>query len=473
MAEFLPTPPAWPQVPRHVTLCSSLKAARDPVGNLDKVLARYGDTVHLYLGGARPAVVTRDPALVQHVLQKNHRRYHKSDLTHGLLRYLGRGLLTNEGADWLRQRRLIQPGFHRQRLAGLTRLMRQATDEWVQELAAQLAAKQYDAIGELPVVTLDAHAAMTRVAFRIVARSVFGSSLGEEQLTQLSNWLTAIQAFYVSIIRQPYLRPWHWVRGSYGRHDQLARNLRELVRAAIARHEAALAAAPAGALPPDDLLQMLLDARYEDDGAAMTENQLLDELNILLVAGHETSANALAWAFALLAHHPAVQDKLAAEIARELPDGQEVEFQDLPRLPYALQVVQEAMRLYPPAWVIDRVATEADEFQGVAIAKGTMFSLYIYGLHHHAGLWPEAEVFRPERFAPGAEPALPAYGYLPFGGGPRLCVGQQFALTELQLVLIQTLRRFRVLPTAATPPGLNPLITLRPDGELPLQFQSR
>jgi len=218
---------------------------------------------------------------------------------------------------------------------------------------------------------------------------------------------------------------------------------------------------------------MLLDARYEDDGTAMSENQLLDELNILLVAGHETSANALAWAFALLAHHPAAQEKLAAEIARELPAGRLVEFEDLPRLPYALHVVQEAMRLYPPAWIIDRTATEADEFEGVPIAKGTIFSLYIYGLHHHPGLWPEAEVFRPERFVPGAAPTPPAYGYLPFGGGPRLCVGQQFALTELQLVLIQTLREFRVEPAGAPLPGMNPLITLRPAGELKLRFRRR
>ena len=232
----LPTP-GWPRVPRLITLRSSLQAARDPVGNLNKLLTHYGDTVHLFLGGVRPTIVTRDPALVQHILQKNHRRYHKSDLTHGLVRYLGKGLLTNEGSDWLRQRRLIQPGFHRQRLAGLTRLMRQAADEWVLSLAAQLTDQK-------PVVELDAHAAMTRVAFRVMAQSVFGDSLGEEQLMQLSSWLTAIQAFYVNTIRQPYLRPWHWVRGSYGHHDQLARNLRGLVRGAIVRHEAALAAAP-------------------------------------------------------------------------------------------------------------------------------------------------------------------------------------------------------------------------------------
>ncbi len=457
--------PAWPRVPRLITLRNSMKSARDPIGALDQLLAHYGDTMHMYLGGVRPSVVSRDPALVQHILQKNHRRYHKSDLTHGLLRYLGRGLLTNEGADWLRQRRLIQPGFHRQRLAGLTRLMRAAADEWVAELDA------LTAVGS--AAELDAHAAMTRVAFRIVARSVFGDSLGESQLTQLSDWLTAIQAFYVNTIRQPYLRPWHWVRGNYGRHDRLAVQMRELVQAAIGRHRAALAAAPAGTPAPDDLLQMLLDARYEDTGEAMTDTQLLDELNILLVAGHETSANALTWALYLLALHPDTQDELAAEIARELPGGQPPEFADLPRLPLALQVVQEAMRLYPPAWIIDRVATEADEFQGQPIAKGTLFSLYIYGLHHHPALWPDAEVFRPGRFAAGAQPAPPAYGYLPFGGGPRLCVGQHFALTELQLVLIQTIRRYRVELVGAAAPSLSPLITLRPGGVLPLRFRRR
>ncbi|QKG57062.1 cytochrome P450 [Hymenobacter sp. BRD128] len=453
----------WPQVPRRITLRNSLKSARDPIGALNQLLAHYGDTVRLYLGGVRPTVVTRDPALMQHILQKNHRRYHKSDLTHGLVRYLGRGLLTNEGADWLRQRRLIQPGFHRQRLAGLTRLMRAAADEWVAELDALTAAS--------PVAELDVHAAMTRVAFRIVARSVFGDSLSEGQLAQLSDWLTDIQAFYITTIRQPYLRPWHWVRGNYGRHDRLASQLRELVRAAIARHQAAQAAA--GPPAPDDLLQMLLDARYEDTGEAMTENQLLDELNILLVAGHETSANALAWALYLLARHPAEQAALVAEIERELPGGRPPEFADLPRLPYALHVVQEAMRLYPPAWIMDRVATEPDEFQGQPIPKGTLFSLYLYGLHHHPALWPDAEVFRPERFAAGAQPPLPAYGYLPFGAGPRLCVGQQFALTELQLVLIQTLRRYQVEPASPAVPIMSPLITLRPGGALPLRFRRR
>ena len=159
-----------------------------------------------------------------------------------------------------------------------------------------------------------------------------------------------------------------------------------------------------------------------------------------------------------------------AEIDRELPGGQAPEFADLARLPYTLQVVQETMRLYPPAWVMDRVAAEDDEFQGQRIAKGTLFTLYLYGLHHHAGLWPAAEKFRPERFAADAQPSLPAYGYLPFGSGPRLCVGNYFALAELQLVLVQTLRQYRVGLVRTEVPPFSPLVMLRPLGGLPLRF---
>jgi len=462
-------PTFWPRVSRWLTLRNSVRAARDPIGaSLDPLLARFGDTVRLHLAGLVPMVVTRDPALMQHVLQKNHRRYQKSDVTHGLVRYLGRGLLTNEGADWLRQRRLIQPGFQRQRLGELTRLMRGVADEWLAERAADR--------GAAPTLTLDAHAAGTALTFRIMARSIFGDSLDAGQLAQLGQWLTAIQTFYVGNIRQPYYRPWRWLSGQYGHHDRLADELRNLVRAAIGRHRAATAAALAhdpAAPVPNDLLQMLLDARYEDTGEAMSDAQLLDELNILLVAGHETSANALAWAWHLLATHPEEQAELLAEIERALPEGAAPEFEDLPRLPYALAVVQEAMRLYPPAWILDRVAAEDDEFRGERIAKGTLFSLYLYGLHRHEALWPAPDEFRPVRFLAGAEPPLPAYGYLPFGGGPRLCVGSQFALTELQLVLVQLVRRYRIEPTSANAPGLSPLITLRPAGPLWLLLVAR
>lgn len=454
-----PAPIPW--VPQWRTLLNSVAFSRDPIGNLDRVLAQYGDTVGVYLGGVRPGIITRDPALVQHILQKNHRRYLKSDLTHGLIRYLGRGLLTNEGADWLRQRRLIQPGFHRQRLAGLVRLMQTAATEWTTELTEHTATPDQSA-------EVDIHEAMTGVAFRIMARATFSTSLTETEGERLADILIRIQAFYVRTIRQPYLRPWFRVNGAYRRHDALSQELRTLVRGYIRQRRQHPPASPAQA--PDDLLQMLLDTRYEDTGEPMTEEQLLDEVNILLVAGHETSANALSWLFYLLARHPEIAQKVRAEMTAALAD-RSPEFQELAQLPYSLNVVQEALRLYPPAWILDRVALEADEFQGQPIPKGTQFSLYLYGLHHHPALWPDAEVFRPERFATGAQPALPTYGYLPFGGGPRLCVGNHFALTEIQLVMLETLRHFHLEPATPAPPVMMPLVTLRPQGAMPLRFQ--
>ncbi|RSK33883.1 cytochrome P450 [Hymenobacter metallilatus] len=448
----------FPWVPRWQTLLSSLAMARQPIANLNRVHANYGDTVGLHLGGIRPCYSTRDPTLVQHILQKNHRRYLKSDLTHGLIRYIGRGLLTNEGPDWLRQRRLIQPGFHRQRLTGLTHLMQAAAAGWVHELQTRTAAG--------PAV-VDIHEAMTRVAFRVISQATFGASMSDAARDRLSEVLTQIQAFYVRTIRQPYLRPWLQGIGSYQRHQVLSQELQELVRGYIRQRQQA----GPGTTPPDDLLQMLLDARYEDTGEPMTEEQLVDEANILLLAGHETSANALSWLFYLLAEHPAVATQVRTELEAAGLLHRPAGFEELARLPYAMQVIQETMRLYPPAWILDRVALEDDEFQGRPIPKGTLFSLYLYGLHRHPTLWPEPDAFRPERFAVGAQPPVPAYAYLPFGGGPRLCIGNHFALTEIQVVLLETLRQFSVAPVAATPVAPVPLITLRPQTGLHLRFE--
>ncbi|RSK47040.1 cytochrome P450 [Hymenobacter rigui] len=464
MPDTLSTPaaplvaPPFPWVPRWRTLLSSVALARDPIGNLNRAHANHGDTVGLHLGGIRPCYITRDPALVQHILQKNHRRYLKSDLTHGLIRYIGRGLLTNEGADWLRQRRLIQPGFHRQRLAGLTRLMQAAAAEWVQELHTRAAAGPAE---------VDIHEAMTRVAFRVISQATFGTSMSDAERDRLSEVLTQIQAFYVRTIRQPYLRPWLQGIGSYSRHEALSRELRELVRGYIRQRQQS----GNSSTQHDDLLQMLLDARYEDTGEPMTEEQLVDEANILLLAGHETSANALSWLFYLLAEHPDAATQVREELQAAGLLSRPAAFDELARLPYAMQVIQETMRLYPPAWILDRVALEDDEFQGRPIPKGTLFSLYLYGLHRHPTLWSEPDAFRPERFAPGAQPPVPAYAYLPFGGGPRLCIGNHFALTEIQVVLLETLRQFTITPATATPVVPVPLITLRPQQGVWLRFQ--
>ena len=459
--------PPWrlPQVPRWQSLRNSLKLVADPIGALDAVLANYGDTARLYIGGVRPSVLTRDPGLVQHILQKNHRNYAKSTFTLGFARYIGHGLLTNEGFDWLRQRRLIQPGFHRQRVAGLAGLMQEIVADTLGPLAKQAAASG-------GAVAVPAHALMTRLTFRIIARSVFSTSFAEAELDRLARLITEIQAFYVRTIRQPYLNGWRRLRGQFRRHDALAAELRALLGRYIARRQAA-SAAPGAPAPPDDLLQMLLDARYEDTGEPMPPARVLDEALILLVAGHETSANALTWLLYLLAHHPAEARAIQAETAEVLGDRAPA-FADLPRLGRALRAVQETMRLYPPAWMVDRVALADDDYLGLRIPKGTLFSLYLYGLHHDPRHWDAPAAFRPARFAPDAPRPLVPFAYAPFGGGPRLCVGLQFALTEMQLVAVELLRKFDVEWPAGQPPvAKQPLITLRPRGDFRVRLRLR
>ncbi|OGX89014.1 cytochrome P450 [Hymenobacter coccineus] len=454
-----------PQVPRWHSIRGSLRLVADPIGALDAVHAGFGDTARLYIGGVQPSVLTRDPGLVQHILQKNHRNYAKSKFTLGFARYIGHGLLTNEGPDWLRQRRLIQPGFHRQRVAGLTGLMQEVVADTLGPLV-QAAAQSGGA------VAVPAHALLTRLTFRIIARSVFSTSFAEAELDRLAQLITEIQAFYIRTIRQPYLNWWRRLRGQFRHHDRLTAELRALLGRYIAQRQAANAA-PGAPAPPDDLLQMLLDARYEDTGEPMAPDRLLDEALILLVAGHETSANALTWLLYLLAHHPAEARAIQAETAEVLGAGAPT-FADLPRLGRALQAVQETMRLYPPAWMVDRVALADDDYQGLRIPKGTLFSLYLYGLHRDPQHWDAPTEFRPARFAPDAPRPLVPFAYAPFGGGPRLCVGLQFALTEMQLVAVELLRTFDVEWPAGQPPvAQQPLITLRPRGDFQVRLRLR
>ena len=456
---------ALPRVPRWRSLLRSFALAKNPLPVLDAVLARHGDTVELYIGGVEKSILTRDPGLIQHVLQKNHRNYAKSKFTQGFSRYIGHGLLTNEGPDWLRQRRLIQPGFHRQRVAGLTGLMQEIAAESLAPLAAQAAASG----GE---TTVEVHELMTRLTFRIIARSVFSTSFLEDELDRLAGLITEIQAFFVRSIRQPYLKPWFRLRGQFTYHDALALELRTLLGGLIAQRQQA-SAQPNAPAPPDDLLQMLLDVRYEDTGEPMSADRLIDESLILLVAGHETSANALTWLTYLLARHPAQAREIQAESAAVLA-GRAPIFDDLPRLPRALHAVQEAMRLFPPAWMVDRVALADDEFQGLRIPAGTLFSLYFHGLHRDAKFWDAPEEFRPARFAAGQPYLVPANAYVPFGGGPRLCIGMQFALTEMHLVALELLRKFDIQWVPGQPVvAMQPLVTLRPKHDFQVRLRVR
>lgn len=439
-----------PTVPLRVSLPNMLRLYRDPIGVFTRYRERYGSNFFVPVGGARHTLLTTDPEVVQHVLQRNHRNYYKSEIqSTQLAKYLGHGLLTNNGDDWLRQRRLIQPGFHRERLQHLVALMQEVIAEQVAQLADAAAEQR-------PVDTL---AFTLETAFRIIARTLFSQGLGERELHELSRGITELQEFVVTPIRLPFLRPflrWSGVEGRYLQKSallfqQLQRLIDERRRSGEQR---------------DDLLQMLLDSRYEDTGQAMTPRRLLEELVILFVAGHETSANALTWTLYLLAHHP----RVAAQVREEI-GSVPLDMARLRELPLLTQVVEESMRLYPPAWITDRVALNDDVVNGIELPAGTVVAPFIYGLHHHPDFWPQPEQFRPDRFTASARQQRPAFAYLPFGSGPRQCIGNSFAMMEMQLAIAAIVRRFELNPLNKRPVGKRALVTVRPARKVWLGFR--
>ncbi|MDX1408185.1 MAG: cytochrome P450, partial [Saprospiraceae bacterium] len=274
-----------PLVPRWISIRNALKMVQNPIPILQENVRNYGKTYTFHIGGVQKGIVSIEPAFIQHVLQKNHRNYRKSNMqTHVLARYVGHGLLTSDGAYWLRQRRLIQPAFHRDRLEQIVRIMYEEIDAYFREHWTETA--RYDIYRE-----------MHTLAFRIVARALFSANISDEILRALSRQITEIQHFVTRRIRQPYLHAWFQVSGKMKRHDQLAEASRQILLQIIRERKQR---GPG----TDDLLDLLLSSRYEDTGEPMDEHQVLDESLILFVAGHETSANALTWTLYLLTQHP-------------------------------------------------------------------------------------------------------------------------------------------------------------------------
>ncbi len=440
-----------PIVPRWVSLQRTFRFAANPVPIMSDNFQKYGRTYSFHIGGVKKGIATVDPAVIQHILQKNNRNYRKSNIQTGVLKkYVGGGLLTSEGAYWLKQRRLIQPGFHHDRLKELVNLMNPEIDHYFQELSLDS--------------SVDISATTHTLAFNIIAKALFSTSIGAEDMRLLSENLNILQEFIIQQVRQPYKLPWFKISGLMRHHDKLAQQTKGIILNLIRQRVAS-------GVPQNDLLQMLLDARYEDTGKGMTEQQLLDESMILFVAGHETSANALAWIFYLLSRHPDSLEKITSEIEHVLA-GQTPTFTDLTQLSYTRQVIEEALRIYPPAWVIDRVALEEDEVAGLILPKGALMIIYVYGTHHDPDLWEAPEAFNPERFSPENKLAQTPFAYFPFGGGPRLCIGNNFAMMEMQLVLVHFLQKFQITAPAKSV-EIRPMVTLRPKKPIHLKLIKR
>jgi len=437
-----------PTISRREVFRNRKRILKNPLPFHRENFEKLGDTfrVKVILG---PAVVfTRDARIIAHVLQKNHKNYQKSALqTRDLARYIGKGILTATGEHWRVHRRMIQPAFHRKKLAGLFDIMKTT-------IAAELKRIK-------PGEVSDVFPLMGDLAFQVVARSLFSGSDITKQMKRLQQITEDNQRMLIQEMRQPYLKWWFHLSGRIKRHLKMAEEGRNLLNELIERRIGSKQ-------QPDDLLDMLLTSRYED-GSAMPRRQLIDEVLILFTAGHETTANALSFTLHLLANHPEIQEKLYKEVNEVDWDSGDL-LGELPKLQYTKQCIEEALRLYPPVYVIDRVTVQEDKAGSLRFPKETLVLLSIFELHRSGKHWEEPEKFNPERFAPDRKKDLSRV-YYPFGGGPRMCVGNNFAMYEMMIALGLIAKQYR-LESPLQELELDPLISLKPKS-VPIRFQLR
>lgn len=431
-----------PPGPRGHLLVGNLpEFARDILGFLTDCSRRYGDVVSLRLG-SWPGLLISRPDLVEDVLALRYRNFRKhSFFFRHVTAIFGNGLLTSEGDFWLRQRRLAQPAFHRERIAAYGDVM--------------AASAERHCGGWRDGERRDIHREMMALTLQVVTRTLFGADVDERMVAEVGESFDAIVKQIANRFRRPFRIPDAVPTPGNLRYMRGVRRLDRLVYGLIAERARQDA-------DPGDLLSLLLRAR-DEDGTRMTEAQLRDEVVTLFLAGHETTALALTWSWSLLSRHPETQQSLEAELDEVLA-GRTPAASDLGRLRYAEAVVLESMRLYPPAYVIGRESVEACEIGGYPVAAGTTVYMSPWVMHRDARHFDSPEAFRPERWLDGLAKRLPRFAYLPFGGGPRVCIGQSFAMMEAILILATVCQRFRVTLESDRPVTPFPSITLRPDG---------
>ncbi len=424
--------------------------ARNPIDVLSKYTALYGDTFRFYLGGMKEALVTRDPAVIQHVLKTNAENYQKSHIqVKRMGHFLGKGLLTTHGEAWRTQRRLIQKGFDRRQLEALGSIMQDSLQESLREFDRQVR-----------LGPVDVYPHLMKMTFAMVARSLFGAHLKDEDIRLVSDTISTVQEFIVRQTIEPYLNPWFAVSGQLRRHEQMRMRADGVLSGYIRQRR--------GQPPGHDLLQTLMDARYSD-GQGMSDGMLLSESMQLLVAGHETSSNSLSWLLYLLSTRPDCLERVRQEIDSVLGSAP-LGYAQVAELEYSTQVIQEGLRLYPPFWMVDRVAMEEDRVGDVVIPRGSMVIVYVYGAHRADRYWPDPESFDPERFNRENVKLHAPFTHIPFGGGPRSCIGANYAIFQMLMILSVLLRRYDLHLEPGQKIAERAMVILRPRQGIRMSF---
>ncbi len=422
-----------------------------PAPFVQELAARYGDIAGFHIA-REPLVFVTDPEVTGEILLDKEGELLKDKPTHALSAILGQGLLTSEGSLWRRQRKLIAPSLSKKHIASYADSM------------VRLGGRYADALrdGEARKIGDD----MTALTLDIVVETLFGTELGGGY-EEVGHAIDAVMDDFQALIQTWRSLFPEWVPFRARRRTrQTAERIHRIVLDVIQKRRAS------GTLG-DDLLSRLLAARDEaDPERGMNDQQLRDEVVTLFMAGHETTSNALSWTLLLLAEHPEVDARLVDEIDRVLGD-RPATAEDLPKLVYADAIIKETMRIYPPAYLLGRENTRPMKLGRYEVPKGTTLILSPWAMQHDRRYFPDPEAFRPERWLDGSTANLPKHVYVPFGGGPRVCVGNHFAQMEAVLVLVTLARRARFERITRDPVPMQYAITLRPLGGVPLYVRRR
>lgn len=415
------------------TALKSVEFLSNPIKFISKSMDTYSETYSTSLKRNKKIILTQNPDFINYILKENHKNYKKSKLsTESAVRFFGKGILFSNGDYWLRQRRLIQPAFHREKLQGLNNTIVKSINDFLIDFPT----------GE----NIDICPVVHRLSFNILIKSLFDINLSSQIMEEISQIFSDLLDFLIKDTNQPFRRLLYPVTGEKNDNLRKAKRLREIFKKIIKEKSENK--------NYSDLLDMLLNSKYEDTGESMSEEQIIDELVIIIFAGYETTANTLSWLLFLLSSNIEKLQKLTASLNN-------ITVFECINDEYLKATISEGMRLYPAAWMTERVAIEDDSFGEFSFPKNTIIIPFFFGLHRNKNLWDEELKFKPERFI--SEPKIfKSKNYFPFGVGPRMCIGNNFAMTEMSLFLYLFFKEFEIKSTGQIP-AMKPLITLRPD----------
>jgi cytochrome P450 len=427
---------------------------RNPLEFMIESVKALGDFISFRLLTKRVYLVS-DAEIGRYILQSNNKNYTKSPGYRPLRLLVGNGLFTSEGTYWLRQRRIYQPAFSNKSVANYTKNVTDSAQKTIakwQELTAR----------NEPI---NASQDMTEITLEIIGRSLFSTNLGEEAKHFFEPLTTGLKYINDRAMRAPFVYPTWFPNEAKKEFDNAVNNLDQVVSSVIQERQQKQNW-------PEDLLTSFLTTKDEESGENLTPSQVRDECMTLFLAGHESTANVLNWLFFLLTKHPEVRQKVLNEIDQTI-EGRIPGYNDLHKLTYLVQVINETMRLYPPIWHFGRMNINEDEVGGYTFKPKSHFRISCYTIHRNPKYWKDPDRFDPERFSPvNIKNHVPG-SFIPFGYGPRLCVGRNFAMMEITLIIAMLYQKYIIKVKDANQIKILALLMLRPDRDMVLELEER